>query len=71
MISLMLLAVSAFCADDGRIITMNKGGIFLLMMSLLVHQFYDTTSWQLGKYLVKMTKFLKNNVKVAYWKILP
>ena len=29
---------------------MNKWGIFLLMMSLLVHQFYDTASWQLGKY---------------------
>ncbi len=50
MISLMLLAVSTFCTDDGRIITMNKWGIFLLMMSLLVHQFYDTAAWQLGKY---------------------
>ena len=50
MISLMLLAVSTFCTDDGRIITMNKWGIFLLMLSLLVHQFYDTSAWQLGKY---------------------
>ena len=51
MVSLMLLAVSTFCTDDGRIITMNKWGIFLLMMSLLVHQFHDTSAWQLGKYM--------------------
>lgn len=51
MISIMLLAVSTFCTDDGRIIVFNKMGIFLLMMSLLLHQFYDTKQWKLGKYL--------------------
>ena len=51
MVSMMLLAVSTFCTDDGRIIFFNKTGIFLLMMSLLLHQFYDTGKWKLGKYL--------------------
>lgn len=51
MISMMLLAVSTFCTDDGRIIFFNKAGIFLLTMSLLLHQFYDTGRWKLGKYL--------------------
>lgn len=51
MISMMLLAVSTFCTDDGRIIAFNKTGIFLLMMSLLLKQFYDTSRWRLGKYL--------------------
>lgn len=51
MVSMMLLAVSTFCTDDWRIIAFNKTGIFLLMMSLLLHQFYDTTKWNLGKYL--------------------
>ncbi len=51
MVSMMLLAVSTFCTDDGRIIFFNKAGIFLLMMSLLLHQFYDTGRWKLGKYL--------------------
>ncbi len=50
MISIMLLAISVFLTDDGRILSMNKWGIFLLMMSLLVHQFCDTSAWQLGKY---------------------
>lgn len=51
MVSMMLLAVSTFCTDDGRIIAFNKTGIFLLMMSLLLHQFYNTEKWNLGKYL--------------------
>nr|MDE6016794.1 DUF4173 domain-containing protein [Acetatifactor sp.] len=51
MVSMMLLAVSTFCTDDWRIIAFNKTGIFLLMMSLLLHQFYDTAKWNLGKYL--------------------
>ncbi len=51
MVSMMLLAVSTFCTDDGRIIAFNKTGIFLLMMSLLLNQFYDTRKWNLGKYL--------------------
>ena len=51
MISMMLLAVSTFCTDDGRIIAFNKTGIFLLMMSLVLNQFYDTKKWNLGKYL--------------------
>lgn len=51
MISMMLLAVSTFCTDDARIIAFNKTGIFLLMMSLLLKQFYETSKWKLGKYL--------------------
>lgn len=51
MTGIMLLAVSVFCTDDGRIIFFNKAGIFLLMMSLLLRQFYDTKNWKLGKYL--------------------
>ena len=50
MASMVLLAVSTFCTDDGRIIAMNKTGIFLLMMSLLLKQFFDTSRWKLGKY---------------------
>lgn len=50
MVAMMLLAVSTFCTDDFRIINLNKTGIFLLMMSLLLKQFYDTSEWKLGKY---------------------
>lgn len=52
MISMMLLGVSTFCTSDARIIIFNKLGIFLLMMSLLLKQFYDTSQWKLGKYFL-------------------
>ena len=49
--AMLLLGISTFCTDDGRIILFNKMGIFLLMMSLLLKQYYDTDKWQFGKYL--------------------
>lgn len=51
MTGILLLGVSTFCTDDGRIIFMNKAGSVLLLLSLLLHQFYDTASWKLGNYL--------------------
>lgn len=47
---MMLLAISTFCTDDGRIIALNKTGIFLLMVSFLLNQFLRTEKWRLGKY---------------------
>lgn len=58
MVSMMLLAVSTFGTDDGRIIAFNKTGIFLLMMSLLLHQFYDTSKWRLGKYICSICELI-------------
>lgn len=55
MVSAMLLAVSTFCTDDGRIIFLNKTGIFLLILSLLLEQMYDTSKWNLGKFLGSIT----------------
>ncbi len=49
--SMILLAISTFCTDDGRIIFFNKLGIFLLTMSLLLGTVYNTKQWNLGKYL--------------------
>lgn len=51
MISMMLLAAATFCTDDGRIIALNKLGIFLLVVSFLLSTLYDTGKWKLGKYL--------------------
>ena len=51
MAAIVLLGVSTFCTDDGRLIFFNKLGIFLLMMSLLLKQFFDTSKWKLGKFL--------------------
>lgn len=51
MVSMMLLAVSTFCTDDGRIVALNKLGVFLLTISFLLSVLYDTRKWDLGKYL--------------------
>lgn len=50
-ISMILLAVSTFCTDDGRIIFFNKLGVFLLTISMLLWLFYNTEKWNLGKFL--------------------
>lgn len=54
MTGILLLAVSTFSTDDGRIILFNKLGIFLLLISLLLKQLYDTSSWKLGRYLINI-----------------
>ncbi len=54
MAGMLLLAVSTFCTDDKRIIGYNKTGIFLLMISMLLRQFYQTEQWGLGKYLLSI-----------------
>lgn len=51
MAAMVLLGISTFCTDDGRIILFNKLGVFLLMMSLLLKQYFDTSRWGLGKFL--------------------
>ncbi|MBR4084750.1 MAG: DUF4173 domain-containing protein [Lachnospiraceae bacterium] len=50
-VSMILLAVSTFCTDDGRIIFFNKVGVFLLTISMLLWIFYNTENWNLGKFL--------------------
>lgn len=47
----VLLGISTFCTDDARIIFFNKLGVFLLLMSLLLKQFYDVSQWKLGKFM--------------------
>ena len=48
---MILLAVSTFCTDDGRIIFFNKVGVFLLTISMLLWIFYNTEKWNLAKFL--------------------
>ena len=51
MVSILLLGVSTFCTDGWAIIGLNKLAVFLLVMCLLLNQFFDTTKWKLGKYV--------------------
>lgn len=50
MISILLLGISTFCTADGRIIAMNKTGIWVLTISFLLHQFYTDKNWTFGRY---------------------
>lgn len=51
MISILLLGVSTFCTDGRAIISLNKLAVFLLVMCLLLNQYFDTQKWNLGKYV--------------------
>ncbi len=53
-VSMVLLGISTFCTDDWRIIYLNKTAIFVLMISMLLNQMYQTNQWKLGKYLASI-----------------
>lgn len=50
-ISMLLLGISTCCTDDWRIIFLNKTGIFLLTICMILGVVYNTAQWNLGKYL--------------------
>lgn len=62
MAAMVLLGISTFCTDDSRMIFFNKLGILLLMMSLLLKQFFDTEKWRLGKFLCSICQLLVMSV---------
>jgi len=51
-ICILLLGISTFCTDDARIIFFNKTGVFLLMLSMVLYNVFETKSWGLGKYVL-------------------
>lgn len=51
LISMLLLGISTCCTDDWRIIFFNKTGVFLLTLVMVLGIIYDTSKWNLGKYL--------------------
>lgn len=54
MISMALLGISTFCTDDSRIIFFNKTGVFLLMITLVLFNVYETKKWGFVKYVAAM-----------------
>lgn len=62
MAAMVLLGISTFCTDDSRMIFFNKLGILLLMMSLLLKQFFNTEKWKLGKFLCSIFQLLVMSV---------
>ena len=51
-VCLLLLGISTFCTDDARIIFFNKTGVFLLMISMVLFNVFETKHWGLGKYVL-------------------
>lgn len=56
MIAMVLLGISTFCTDDERIILLNKAGVFLLTICMILGIVYDTSKWNLGKYFGSIAK---------------
>ena len=51
MAAMLLLGISTVLTADGRIIFFNQAGVFLLMVSFLLHQFYRDENWSFGRYV--------------------
>ena len=51
-VCILLLGISTFCTDDARIIFFNKTGVFLLMISMVLFNVFETRQWGLGKYVL-------------------
>ncbi len=49
-VMIMLLGISTALTADDTIITMNKMGSFVLMMSFFLHQFFADENWSFGTY---------------------
>jgi len=54
MAGMILLGLSTVCTADGRIIFFNHVGVLLLMISFLLHQFYQDGNWRFGRYLLSV-----------------
>ena len=51
-VCILLLGISTFCTDDVRIIFFNKIGVFLLMISMVLYNVFETKNWGLFKYVI-------------------
>ena len=57
-VSILLLGVSLFLTDDYRLISMSKIGIIMLLVSFMIHHFYNDKAWNFGKYLGSFVELL-------------
>lgn len=55
-VCILLLGISTFCTDDARIIFFNKTGVFLLMISMVLFNVFETKQWGLGKYVLTIVQ---------------
>ncbi len=53
-VMMMLIGISTFFTGNGYIIWMNYPAEFLLLVSLLLHNFADDARWDMGKYFAEI-----------------
>lgn len=61
-ISLVLLGISVFLTDNQAINSFTKTGIFLLTVSLMLHQFYGDESWSFAKYITAICQSILDTI---------
>lgn len=61
-ISLILLGVSTFCTDNVYIHFMNKAGIFVLALSMMIHNFCMDKEWEFVKYLFAILELIFGSI---------
>lgn len=49
-VSVVLLGISTFLTDDSAIITMNYAAVFVLLVSFMLHHFFEDSKWSFSRY---------------------
>ena len=62
LVSILLLGVSVFLTDNIAINNVTKAGIFLLVVSMMLHQYLNDERWNLPKYLLSLGQGLLETV---------
>ena len=62
LVSILLLGVSIFLTDNVAIHNVTKLGIFLLAVSMMLHQYLNDRKWNLSKYLLSLGQALLETV---------
>ena len=63
LVSILLLGVSIFLTDNVAIHNVTKLGIFLLAVSMMLHQYLNDRKWNLSKYLLSLGQALLEPVR--------
>ena len=62
LVSILLLGISVFLTDNMAINAVTKTGIFLLAVSMMLHQYLNDEHWNLSKYLLSLGQGLLETV---------
>lgn len=65
-----VLIAGSTCATASPVIhDLNRTALFLLFIVFVLHQFYDDTAWNIGKYVISIVIFLAQALGCINWPI--